>query len=185
MSLNISTEMSIKLLEKAHRPDVDLLQFLGCLPSGVRSVEKLAEMYPCSHDLNASLQNLERLSFLEVGVDKYLLSPYMMYFVANNLEPTSKVQFMKMICKYYRELLQENYKIIGRTNEAMIYLGNKNNDTASQQRSHSSFLSTPESFNINLHETSSNSTSQRGIRRKFNDSRKSCMSNLLKDIVDR
>ena len=67
-------------------------------------------MYPCDKDLGLSVKSLEQLSFFEVGItNKILLSPYMMYFVENNLAVASKVQFMRMISTYYKELLQKNY----------------------------------------------------------------------------
>ena len=36
MSLQISTEMSIKLLEEINPNDIELLNFLGCVPGGVK-----------------------------------------------------------------------------------------------------------------------------------------------------
>ena len=36
MSLNVASEMSVKLIQQSYPEDVDLLYFLGCLPGGVQ-----------------------------------------------------------------------------------------------------------------------------------------------------
>ena len=172
MSLNISTEMSIKLLEEAHPPDLRLLYFMGCLPSGVRTADELQKMYACDHNINETLERLQQLSFFEVGVDKYLLSPYMMYFVNNNLETASKVQFMTMMCTYYKELLEQNYKVIGRSSQFM------QSDAAAEV----SFQTAGHGLERAASLASAKSS---GVKSRLNKSSSSAMSSLLKTVASR
>ena len=109
MSLKISTEMSIELLESKRKEDVDLLYFLGCLPGGFKTVEALQSMYPHQHDLYDSIKSMKDLSFFEVGAEKTMLSPHVIDYVNKNIEPSTKTQFMIIVGNYYSELLQKNY----------------------------------------------------------------------------
>ena len=57
--------------------------------------------------------NLEQLSFLEVGLEKYVLTPYMITFIDSTLDLMTKSEYMKQICIFYKDLLQKNYQQIG------------------------------------------------------------------------
>ena len=80
MSLKISTEMSVKLLEEAD--NLQMLYFLGCLPGGVnkRQLWKMREMDQDRKQIDQSIKNLDELSFLESGVEKVVLTPYMISY---------------------------------------------------------------------------------------------------------
>ena len=80
MSLKISTEMSVKLLEEAD--NLQMLYFLGCLPGGVnrKQLLKMREMEQDRKQLDQSIKNLDELSFLESGVEKVVLTPYMISY---------------------------------------------------------------------------------------------------------
>ena len=65
---------------------------------------------------------MKDLSFFEVGVEKTMLSPHVIDYVNKNIEPSTKTQFMIIVGTYYSELLQKNYKVIGRANDAMMDL---------------------------------------------------------------
>ena len=89
---------------------------------GFKTVEALQSMYPHQHDLYDSIKSIKDLSFFEVGAEKTMLSPHVIDYVNKNIEPSTKTQFMIIVGTYYSELLQKNYKVIGRANDAMMNL---------------------------------------------------------------
>lgn len=111
MSLKISTEMGVKLLETTYPDDMYLLYFLGCLPGGVKFYQ-LKQMW--DQNLEKSLGNLEQLSFLEVGVEKYVLTPYMLSYIDGSIELASKYNYMTIICQFYMDILLDSYRQIGK-----------------------------------------------------------------------
>ena len=72
ISLDVAAEMSVKLLEDLPYPDDDknLLYFLGCLPGGL-SMGQLKELW---RDPEEPVEMLRKMSFLEKGVDKFVLT---------------------------------------------------------------------------------------------------------------
>jgi len=56
---------------------------LGCLPGGVKEAQ-LKNMWVAN--ISKSLQNLEQLAFLEVGVEKYMLTPYMISYIEDSID---------------------------------------------------------------------------------------------------
>ena len=65
-------------------------------------------------NVSENLMNLEQLSFLEVGLEKYVLTPYMITFIDSTLDLMTKSEYMKQICIFYKDLLQKNYQQIGK-----------------------------------------------------------------------
>ena len=84
MSLKISTEMSINLLKDSSPNDMQLLYFLGCLPGGVLETQ-IKSMWVLPN-IRKSLENLEALSFLETGLEKYVLTPFMISYVEDTID---------------------------------------------------------------------------------------------------
>ena len=95
MSINVSAEMSVKLLEDMGNDDINILYFLGCLPGGI-NLAQLCTMYSTWHPdaLKESLKRLKQLSLLERGVEKAQLIPTMFNFVQLNLELTCKKDYI-------------------------------------------------------------------------------------------
>ena len=102
--------MSVKLLEEINPDDLALLYFLGCIPGGAKEYQ-LKKMW--KDKIEKSLENLEQLTFLEVGVEKYMLTPYMISYVNQTIEMDSKSKYMKIICNFYKEILFDSYLKIG------------------------------------------------------------------------
>ena len=102
--------MNVKMLEKTKPKDMALLYFLGCLPGGCKQ-DQLTKMW--NMDVTEILQDLEKLSFLEVGVEKYVLTPYMISYINDQLDLSTKIDYMKRICNFYKDLLKKNYEQIG------------------------------------------------------------------------
>lgn len=119
MSLKVAAEMSVKLLESTQLDDINLLYFLGCLPGGVSEVQ-LHEMYGLD-ELTDSLERLRVLSFLEVGVEKLMLTPSIMSYIGDTLLDESKNDYMQRICDFYQGLLYESYKQFGRMDMKEYY----------------------------------------------------------------
>ena len=68
MSLRISTEASLKLLEETQRTEFQLFYFIGCLKDGIKDFELLNDLWGA--DTTRSLKILEELSLLETGIPK-------------------------------------------------------------------------------------------------------------------
>ena len=110
MSINVSAEMSVQLLEDMGHDDTNLLYFLGCLPGGVTK-DQLSAMWTTWEPaaLKASLKRLKQLSLLERGVEKKVLIPTMLNFVQINLELSSQKDYIQSICAFYNKLLLDSY----------------------------------------------------------------------------
>lgn len=65
-------------------------------------------------NLEKSLGNLEQLSFLEVGVEKYVLTPYMLSYIDGSIELSTKYNYMSIICQFYMDILLDSYRQIGK-----------------------------------------------------------------------
>lgn len=112
MSLRVSTEMSVKLLEETCSDDSQLLYFLGCLPGGA-NLTQLKQMWT-KPTIQKGLDRLEQLSFLEVCEEKkYVLTPFMLSFTGESIDQINKQTFMKTICEYYSDLLLKIFNKIG------------------------------------------------------------------------
>ena len=110
ISLNISTELSVSLLESASPQDMSLLYFLGCLPSGLKEGQ-IIKIW--DESIRQSIQNLEQLAFMEVGVDRIILTPYMLSYIEDTIDVKSKLIYMNIIIEFYTELLEHGYRCIG------------------------------------------------------------------------
>jgi len=121
MSLKVAAEMSVKLLESTQLDDINLLYFLGCLPGGVSEIQ-LTSMYGLD-ELTDSLERLRELSFLEVGVEKLMLTPSIMSYIGDTLLDESKNDYMQRICDFYQGLLYESYEQFGRMDMREYYEG--------------------------------------------------------------
>lgn len=112
MGLKAAAETSVKLLESTQLDDINLLYFLGCLPGGVTE-EQLCEMWG-PDKLGESLGRLKKLSFLEIGVDKLMLTPSINSYIEDSMDAVSKYDYMLCICDYYQSPLYECFKKISR-----------------------------------------------------------------------
>ena len=63
--------------------------------------------------LDQSLKYLEELSFLEVGVCKQVLTPYMLSYIEKSINVFDKIAYIKTICTYYSDLLLTIFHRIG------------------------------------------------------------------------
>ena len=117
MSLQVAAEMSIKLLESTYKEDIPLLYFLGCLPGGIHK-DKLPDMCKYKFDtIELSLSRFEELSLFEEydsQKQKLLLTPTMIQHIEKSIDLSSKLDYMKIICEYYIELLIKSYQEIGK-----------------------------------------------------------------------
>ena len=66
-----------------------------------------------SPSVRKSLDNLETLSFIDSGVEKYVLTCFMISYVEDTIDVPSKTNYMNIICDFYKELLYANYLKIG------------------------------------------------------------------------
>ena len=82
MSINVSAEMSVKLLEDLGQGDVKLLYFLGCLPDGI-TMHQLDTIWTTqdNESLRDSMKRLKQLSLLEHGVERKVLTQTMFVFI--------------------------------------------------------------------------------------------------------
>lgn len=111
MSLNVASEMSVKLISQTYPEDVDLLFFIGCLPGGVQD-KQLEKMW--GKDISRSLERLSELSFFETGTNKLNLTPTMISYIENHMDESSKKFYFLNICEFYRNILYESYLHIGK-----------------------------------------------------------------------
>ena len=82
MSINVSAEMSVKLLEDLGHGDVNLLYFLGCLPDGI-TMHQLDTIWTTqdNESLKDCMKRLKQLSLLEHGVERKVLTQTMYVFI--------------------------------------------------------------------------------------------------------
>ena len=106
MSLNFTTNASIKLLEESAPSCLNLLYFLGCLPGGVLH-DQLKEMWT---DVDESLKILDDMSLLEQGEEKVVLTTHLIKYVELSIDEDSKANYISQISEYYTSLLSEFYR---------------------------------------------------------------------------
>ena len=113
MSIEVFTEMSVKLLEDLGHGDVNLLYFLGCLPDGI-TMHQLDTIWRTqdSESAKESMKRLKQLSLLEHGVERKVLTQTMYTFIQSKLELDldSMKGYMLSICQFYNKLLAELYE---------------------------------------------------------------------------
>ena len=67
----------------------------------------------CKGNITKSLENLEQFTFLEVGDEKYVLTPYMISYIHDNIDKETKSKYMNTICNFYKDILFNSYVQIG------------------------------------------------------------------------
>ena len=64
-------------------------------------------------NITKSLENLEQFTFLEVGAEKYVLTPYMISYIQDSIDKETKSKYMNIICNFYKVILFNSYVQIG------------------------------------------------------------------------
>ena len=77
ISLTLTTEASIRLLEDSEPKHLEMLYYLGCLPGGVM-LEQLKKMRT---DVDKSIRILDDMAFLEHGEEKIVLTTHLIEHV--------------------------------------------------------------------------------------------------------
>ena len=106
MSLRISTEASLKLLQETQSTGHALFYLIGCLKDGIK-VEHLSDLW--GGDIRTSLEILEQLSLLETGITKVQLTPYLIDYSQESIDEVSKLRFYVTIGSYYTKFLESLY----------------------------------------------------------------------------
>ena len=106
-SLQFTIDTSIKLLIESTPKVINLFYFLGCLPGGVVSAQ-LQELWI---EPDETLDMLNKMSFLEKGVDKILLTTNLIMYVEMSIKAESKAKHMNLIAEYYIKILEEFYTV--------------------------------------------------------------------------
>ena len=117
MSLRLSAEAAVKLLEQMSTEGkfnihYNLFFLLGCLPDGITKEHmiQLWNNYGRS-EVEKSIQVLEKMNFLEPGVDKITLNAFLMNFVQETIDDESRSRLMHIIADFYGQRLGDVYKI--------------------------------------------------------------------------
>ena len=105
-SLQFTIETSIKLLQESTPVCIDLFYFLGCLPGGF-SMNQLRELW---RDPEEPLEMLRKMSFLERGVEKHVLTANLIEYVEMSIKAESKTKLMNQIGEYYIQILEEFFR---------------------------------------------------------------------------
>ena len=96
ISLKMSTEASINLLQTSKPETFDLFLFLSCFPDGVKQ-DQVAKLMGNEQNIDHSLETLESLAFLEQADNKISLSQFIVKFIQTAIEDESKGRFMSTI----------------------------------------------------------------------------------------
>ena len=102
-SLQFTIETSIKLLQESTPACIELFYFLGCLPGGL-SMGQLKELW---RDPEEPVEMLRKMSFLERGVEKFVLTANLIQYVEMSIKAESKTKLMDQIGTYYIKILEE------------------------------------------------------------------------------
>ena len=86
---------------------INLFYFLGCLPGGVADAQ-LQELWIKPDE---TLDILNKMSFLEKGVDKIVLTTNLIEYVEMSMDAESKAMHMNLIAKHYIKILEELYQL--------------------------------------------------------------------------
>ena len=108
MSLRISTEASLSLLQETQQISYELFYFMGCLKDGIK-LEALNELW--GENVTKYIDSLEQLSLLEVGSSKVQLNPYLTEYSQQTIDKESKTKFHITICSYYTNFLENLYQV--------------------------------------------------------------------------
>ena len=98
MSLKITTEALIELLNTSFPKDCEILYFLSCLPSGIIQ-EELEKMWETN--VQETIENFNKLYFLDQSVDRISLTPFMLYYCNNTVDKDLMNSCQRMVCSYY------------------------------------------------------------------------------------
>ena len=111
MSLRISTEATVALLEETSKQSLNLLYFMGCFPVGVHK-SQLQEMW--NANVNEDLKLLTELMLVEKVQSKYNLTDFLSKWVNDSMLTISKDSFMSKLINYYCIQIRDMYEIISR-----------------------------------------------------------------------
>ena len=128
-SLNISFESStstaIEMLRQHSEQNIEVLQYLGCLPNGIHA-KQLNQIL--GRPVDENLKKLHQVQFTEVSRgnpldgeefsdddDFHKLTPYLAQYIEHQLscQRLKQREFFENICRFYKQILEDNYKVIG------------------------------------------------------------------------
>lgn len=122
MSLKISTDCSVQSLNKDAR---DFLCLLGCLPGGVKD-HQLNEIGYDHFQVN--LEQLEKLHFLDNGVQRHVLTPFILFYCQESFNEQAKIDCLDKLIYYYKRFLIKIFDDIEHgTNWKSLYADNDPN----------------------------------------------------------